>query len=253
MSRIAPVVVLLLLLSIPAYAGGVNLAWGTGCWAENPTSLITFACDTNTGTTVMTGSFVLDRDMPLFQAAAATIDMQSASTTLPDWWQMYHAGSCREASLGVSGDFTLAPGGCADPWLSSAYGGVAAYQTQAYPPPFPMNTPAANRARLKVVFLRTITNPLEAGVEYYDFRASVNHQKSVGAGACAGCSTPAAFVLNLIDVEAFVPELNHPYQQALLTTPVANGCIYWQAVTGGLCGATPARNPTWGQVKSLYR
>ncbi len=253
MSRIAPVAVLLLLISVPARAGGLNIAWGTGCWPENPTSLITFACDTNTGTTSMTGSCVLDRDMPLFNALLAIVDMQSASPTLPDWWQMFKPGTCREPALSATGDFSLAPGGCGDPWLSSAFGGVAVWQTHDFPSPFPINVPAPDRARLKVGLVRPSANPLFAGIEYYAFRAMVNHQKTVGTGACAGCSTPATFVLNVVSAQAIIDGLSYPYQEALFTMPIANSCVHWQAVTGGLCGATPARNPTWGQVKSLYR
>jgi hypothetical protein len=35
----------------------------------------------------------------------------------------------------------------------------------------------------------------------------------------------------------------------LITGAIENRCIYWQAPTLPV----PARNTTWGQVKSLYR
>ncbi len=257
MSRVILAACLLALLTTSAHAGGVNFTWGTGCWQDGAATLETFACDTNTGSSTLTGSFLLDRDMPRFAALIGIVDLQSSSPVLPDWWQLSDQAiaplGCRAGLISGSGDFTSAPGGCADPWLGLAVGGVAAWQTQYSPPPPPLEAPASDRARLKIGLVLANVNPLVAGREYYGFNARIDHAKTVGTGACAGCSVPAVFVLNMIEAQGVDMATYTVVQRALLTTPLANSCVFWQAETASPCSATPARNSTWGQVKSLYR
>ncbi len=229
---------------------GVNLGWSTdqGCWPESGVTAKTFACTSNTGSASMTGSFAIGVDLADFQAMGAIIDGQSSTATLPDWWQMSNTGSCRQAALSTSADFTAAPQtSCVDPFGGQAAGGIAAYQTQLFPAPFPINVPAANRLRLKIGYGLTFFSPLTAGVEYYAFRANITYTKTVGSPSCAGCSTPVTIVLN--EVQA-TPTLQ--VDTIRLTTPINNQCITWQG-TDVPCSAVPTRNRTWGEVKSLYR
>ncbi len=246
---------LLVLLAASARAGGIDLTWGAGCWPDGAATLETFACNANTGNSRYTGSFILDQDMPLFAALIGIVDLQSASPVLPAWWQLSDQSprGCRMGSISVSADFLSAPGGCADPWLGQAIGGLAAWQTQYSPPPPPGDVPAPNRARLKIGLILADANPLVAGREYYAFTTTIDHAKSVGTGSCAGCATPATIVLNMIETQGVDFSTYRVVERAQLTNPIANSCIFWQSPVGGGCGATPARNPTWGQVKSLYR
>jgi len=237
----------LLVLAVPAMAGGINFAWGSGCWWDNPVSLKMFACDTNSGSAAFTGSFATSHDFLTFAGMVAVVDLQTDATTLPAWWDLYNGGACRQASLFSSADFTAAPGGCVDPWLGQAQGGIAAYQTAAYPPPLPLNAPAANRARLKVAYVLTEPALVVSGIEYYAFRGTMNFLKTVGTPSCEGCLVPATLVLNQIEPRNLVgyPEL--------ISNPIANTCLSWQAAGSTPCGAVPSRNQTWGQVKTLYR
>jgi hypothetical protein len=234
-----------LVLTAPAVqAGGINLTWGSGCWQDNPATLHAFACDSNAGSATLTASFAFDRAPGGIDGFEAALDLQSDSSVLPDWWQLTPPGGCRQGALSGSADFTGAPGGCVDAWQGHAHIVGTAWHTALFPggynPP-----PALNRAKLWIFVLTD--GPLwylQSGIEYYGFKVTVDHQKSVGPGACGGCSTPVTIVLN----EMWAGE--HGWK---LTNPLANTCVRWQA--GGLtpCSATPAQNPTWGRVKSLYR
>jgi len=233
-----------------AVAAGVNIGWTAngGCWPESGTALKTFACTSNTGSSVFVASFAVTDDMPDFTAMGAVLDGQSESASLPDWWQLSNTGSCRAAALSVSADFTSAPQtACTDVFLAQASGGIGAYQTELFPPPAPLNVPAANRLRLKVGFVLTTTVPITGGTEYYAFRATVNNTKSVGSPSCAGCLTHVTLVLN--EIQATPPIAANTVK---LFSAIDNQCIQWQGANV-LCSLVPSRNRTWGEVKSLYR
>lgn len=230
-----------------ASAAGVNLAWGNGCWAENPVSAKTFACDVNTGNAQMTGSFALAADQPTFVGSVIVLDIQfDGVTTVPAWWDFFNATSCRQTSLSVSSDFSTAPQtSCTDMWFGGGGGGVAAYQTEVFPPP--QGPLPDGRARLKWAWaIPDPTSPLTAGTEYYVFRVTINNVKTTGAGLCDGCATPATIVLNEV---LAAPQTGLP---EIVTAEGTNRCIKWQASTVD-CAAVPNRSRTWGQVKSLYR
>ena len=81
--------------------------------------------------------------------------------------------------------------------------------------------------------------------------------KTVGLGSCAGCLTPVCIVLNSVNVVAGTSaniKLSGP------TNGIDSNVATWQGGAGvstllgqGCPAATPNRNTTWGQVKSLYR
>ncbi len=243
---------ILLALTAPvALAGTLNLNYGAGCWSDGtPLAAKTFACDTNTGEFQITASFIPAVAKTDWLGVTAILDGQTlAYADLPAWWQLWNTGSCRQAALTTSADFTSSPHiGCADPFLlSPAQGGIGAFETNLYPPPFPMNMPAPSRFRLKVGYGMVINIEIPGdGTEYYAFRATVNYTKTLGTGSCGGCSTPLTMVLTQIQ------SIGETSGRETITRPAANSCLTWQ--TAGLpCSAVPARNSTWGQVKSLYR
>jgi hypothetical protein len=222
----------------------MNLTWGTGCWQDNPATLQTFACDSNDGSASFTVSFAPDRNLDDFDELYAVLDLQSDSPELPDWWQLTDPGGCRQGALSTSADFTAAPGGCADPWQGQIPGYYTLWRTASFPGlGWPAVTP--NRAQFRVLYGTYPAVPLVMGTEYYGFTATITYQETVGAGACAGCSTPVTLVLNAVTLRSRVPNL--------LTNPLDNMCLRWQAGGATPCDATPARNTTWGQLKSLYR
>lgn len=254
--RLSVLFALLLTLTPATAAGeGVNLAWndclGQGTGIQN----VTFACNTNAGRHVLSGSFVLGQAVPDAVGLEIVLDLASDSATLPPWWTFLAPGSCRVSSL--TADFLPQPTEtvCAD-WANSlAVGGLAAYCTG-----FCDNTfLSANRARIKLVDAvpQADAQNLATGTEYFAFHLWLDHQKTVGAGACSGCLTPVCIVLNSIDV---VGRGNVGSRK--LTTSAAPGSDFasWQGggvpVVNGVSGcpaATATRRSTWGGVRSLYR
>ena len=227
-----------------ATAGGINFTWGMGCWPETPSSLELFACDVNTGNHPATASFVVSANQPSFVGIEAVVDIQAASAGLPDWWQFFNPGSCRQTSLTVSSDFTgITPVICVDPWLGFAAGGIAAYQTVTTVPAVPSGLP--NSARLKLAEALADPSPLATGTEYYGFRMTINNAKTVGSPVCAGCEVPVCLALNEIKV---APRFGNAER---IAAPIANQLLSWNGASN--CGATATQNKTWGEVKSLYR
>jgi hypothetical protein len=222
-----------------AWGGGIDLTWGTGCYPETPQTLKTFACNSNTGSAVLTASFVPATDQPTFVGIQATLVFQIQSTVVPDWWQLWNTGACRQNALSVSEDFIAAPQAvCVDPWANLGAGGVTSYLTgnAAIPP---------STAWLRVAFALASPVPLFRGIEYYGFRTVVLYAKTAGAGSCGGCGTPALAVLNSIRACQNSGSCEDE------TTPATNACVIWQSGSG--CQATPAHNVTWAAVKSMYR
>ncbi|OGF15219.1 MAG: hypothetical protein A2W00_06405 [Candidatus Eisenbacteria bacterium RBG_16_71_46] len=240
--RVLLLAVCLLALAAPtAQAGGINIAWGTRCWFDNPTALSTFACDSNDGTVSFTVSFNPADDMD-FRYLDAWIHFQSDSAELPDWWQLTDPGGCREGSLSVSADTSATWHGCPNPWKGMPITHkFVKWSTSAFPYFDPV---AANRAKLRVSYAMAPPGVrIRRVYEYYGFTVTINFARTVGAEACRGCSTPVTIVLNSVLTSGLRP----------LTTPLYNQCLRWQA--GGVtpCSATPTRSSTWGKLKSLYR
>ena len=249
-------VLALLLGSKPAWsAEGVNLAWnhclGEGTGVQN----VSFACNTDLGSQVMTGSFVSGRNLTNIIGLEIVIDLASASASLPAWWQLYYAGSCRPTSL--TANFVPDPSDavCVDWSLGQSVGGIGIYCASAGG----CASSGPNVARIKLVDAVTqqASQNLAAGTEYFAFHVSINNLKTVGAGSCEGCQTPVCIVLNSIDVVG-----KNNIGSRKLTTPSAPGSnfVAWQGggapVVGTAVGcpaATATRHSAWGAVKALYR
>ncbi len=97
MKKLLLTCVLLALCAPTAVAGGVNIAWGNGCWSDPGlhSNLLSFACNSNYGSAIMTCSFRPNAEQTL-QALEVYLDGQSQSETIPDWWQLNpDASECR--------------------------------------------------------------------------------------------------------------------------------------------------------------
>ncbi len=240
--------VLLLSGAPAAHASGFDITYGPGCWLENPSSAQTFACDTNEGSMTFTVSCILTQPVPDFVGFSAAVDGETwVGVNLPAWWQLSNAGACRATSLTVSADFTTAPrAACADLFGGLANGGIEAYETIRYPPPPPLNVPPPNHLRLKVAYGLPSQVEAAAGAWFYLFRATIDHAKTVGTGACGGCLAPLTLHLEEVVAHGTVSG------EVVMTKAMNNWCLTWR---GGAesCWYVPARNSTWGQVKGLYR
>src|SRR5687767_2888200 len=89
---------LALAASVASAAQGLNLRW-TACFGDAGTFNRNFACNVNTGTNQLTGSFELGADLLSASGNEIVVDIATASPTLPAWWAFRAVGSCRQASL----------------------------------------------------------------------------------------------------------------------------------------------------------
>ena len=261
-----------LLLAAPVMAGtsppGVNLRWDS-CFGDGGVLYRDFACDTNAGSERLVGSFELAADIPIVTALEIYVTVGSASPTLPAWWQFKNTATCRQTSLAFTTSPPVGAVNCEDWGSGQASGGIGAYNIGATGP---------NRASLGgVAAVPAPGGPLYAGVEYFAFSLTINHSKTVGAGACAGCQEPVVIFLSAIDVVA--PGLSlllnkganysgsqwaswqHGYPLNVIQScaptpgfPIDPNCpkrlTYFDVVPYSV---TPTRTKTWGAVKSLYR
>ena len=220
-----------------ASAQGLNLAWNDCGGPVNKT----FACNSNSGTSILTGSYYAPNGVNQLSGNEVVLDLQSAGATLPAWWNVRGSGQCRNGALTANvGQITTCDN---DFWAGNGAGGIGAY-TIGFGGP--------NRARLVMAFAVPFdfVGPVPAGVETYAFTVQVNNSKTVGTGACAGCNEAVCLVLNSINLTQPVGVGDFK-----LTTPALGNFVAWQggAVAGGCPGSVPTKNATWGSVKSLYR
>ena len=260
-SRAALGAVLLLALLPSAHARaaqGVNLAWNQCFGDAGAVQNGVFACDTNAGSHVLYGSFVLGAAFPIVIGLEMVVDVESASPTLPAWWEFRNDGTCRTTSLGFEYFPDPLATTCDDWSVGQSAGGLAGYCTLANAMPIGCGLPGqpANRARIKTITAVALQNAqdLIANKPYFAFGLRINHAKTVGAGACGGCATPVCLVFNSVNV---VGRFN--WDQRMLTNaanPASNVVVWQGGGAGGVPGcllATTAKKSTWGAVKSLYR
>jgi len=233
---------LLLSVAVGAANGSdVGLSWKNYCVGQDGhTSNLTWICNSNANTSLcMTCSFTLDADMPDFTGVSITMVGNSEAATLPDWWELGDdEASCRRGLLTLSADGSgIADGSvCMDPWPAGGYG------TGALGP----YTADGDRALVSATW--TLGNPvaLEATQEYFALQFRISAARTVGD--CAGCAVPMAWGINRLLAISATSELE---LQPCVNAGAA--CITWQSSSLPCSCPGPARNATWGLVKSLYR
>jgi hypothetical protein len=237
---------LLALTASIASAAGVNLYWDD-CAGGGGVSGKTFACTSNVGQQDLYLSVDPPPGVVNTNGHNQIVDLQSASTPLPAWWDFKNTGTCRINSLLASGDFTVGTSGgigCVDPWSGTGNAGIAAY-TKNF---------ESNPARARIIGSIAYSGPsvsMAPGTEYYSIRMRINNVKTVGTGACAGCLDPVCLVLNQVRIAQPAPDPTFAIEN-----PALNNYATWQggAVGGNGCpGVVPTQNQSWGRVKSLYR
>ena len=230
----------------PSVAAGANLAWNA-CLSEGGAANKDFACNSNTGTNVLYGSFVLAASQPLCTGIEATVEISASADSLPSWWQLFNVGACRRTSLAASFDFSSDPGtSCTDMWQGTGVGGLGSYHTYWTTPQ--VASGQANQASIRFGAAVPVDSPLQlsADVEYYAFKLMVNNAKSNGASSCSGCATPVCILLSELNV------VQSDNQHESLTVAQTANRVTWQAASS--CpGAMAAQNITWGRILSVLR
>lgn len=249
--RIAAIA-LLVLGTAPAVQAGdqLYLRWDS-CFGDGGAYNRTFACNTNAGTDVLVASFRLDHAVAMAASLSADIYVVPIQfETLPSWWQFVRPGTCRQSSLQVTFAAPSNATACLDPW--SGHLSVAAFDYFG----------SSGQGAIKTVEGVTAGSEftLNAGQEYFAIQVLIDHGRTIGPTGCGGCATPAciafrhatigvsgAFAVDIYGVETPGHDWNVTWQPGGVTTvDPFDGTVYCQAVT-------PARTPTWGAIKSLYR
>lgn len=247
-ARLVLVIAALVSCGTRAHAVGISLSWDD-CGA-NGTQLRSFACDSNTGTHVLVGSFAAPAGLDSMNGCAGIIELQSACSTFPGWWSM-SSGLCRSGSLGYSFDFTGGPRNCFDYWQAATVAGTS------------MEVLSGNRSRIRLVCALPAGDPrigpVPEGTEVYAFKSLINNAKTVGPEACSGCEASMCIVFNSI----LITQRPGTRGNLVLSVPTAPFYVAWQS---GLLDQpshspsrcygdcpTPTVARTWGQIKSLYR
>jgi hypothetical protein len=242
------VVAAMLVTASSAFAAGVNLAW-TSCATLGGASNRTFACATNaTPNNFLEGTFVLPNDVAQVSAAEVVLDLDSQQATLPSWWELKFVGACRQNSLTIQA-YNGDGASCTDWAQGLASMNLASYVVSGQD--IPPGGLGPNTARIKIVNAvdPTALQDLLGNTEYGVFQLTVNNAKTVGTGACAGCTNPVCIVLNSV-LMTTSGNLNNTFM-GTGTSPGSN-IVTWQGA-GADCNAVPVRNTSWGQVKALYR
>ena len=237
---------LALTASVASAAAGLNFYWN-GCSAAAGVSNKTFACTSNTATGhTAIGSYIPPAGVTALTGIEIVIDLASTTSPLPAWWQFKNTGTCRQGSLGMNFVFPGLPGDCQDYYglAGGASGNLASYN---------IGNRGPNTARILGVAAvdQLQALPLDETLQYYAFTMTINNLKTVGTGACAGCSDPVCIVLNRI-------KLTQPagVGDFAVDDVATSQNLTWQGIGGinAQCpGATPTHSTTWGSVKALYR
>jgi hypothetical protein len=244
---------------------GVNIRWDK-CYDDGGALNKVFACDTNSGSERIVCSLVLGQPAVNVTGCEIYVDMASQSITIPAWWQMRNAGTCRQSAL----SFLLTPpagsANCLD-WASGQSAGGGAYLVGFHSP----NT-------VRIVSVAAVpTNALaslSSGQEYFVCTFEILHAKTVGAGSCGGCDVPMCIFLSrmkltfanndplFVLLEQGANGLTSQYVtwqdgvpiniQRQCDTPVES-CISHYISFDCVASITPIRSSRWGAVKALYR
>jgi len=243
--------------------GSIALNWDQ-CYGDGSIYNKTFACDTNSGVEEIVISATPPTDIPAVLAMQADIFLMSSGASLAPWWNL--ATGCRSgppSALSASFNFTTdPPSSCLDPWQGAAAGGSA--YTSGFPSP--------NGARAQMVCAVAAPVAVLAGRELRVAKVVINHSKTVGAGACAGCSDPMCIVLRIVEFDQ-----NPGLGNSFLVQPKAgtnSDLLTWQPgvtpqrtfvdcdpgqnphsceKTLQCVSVTPTSRSTWGAIKSMYR
>jgi len=238
-------VLLALTATMAAAAEGLNIRW-TACLGDAGTINRNFACNTNAGTNQLKGTFELGHDLLNVSGVEPVVDIATAGPILPEWWEFKNLGTCRPLALSIAAYDGAA---CFDWAVGQASMNIAAYQQGLGGPN------AARVLILNAVVLDAIQN-LTAQTEYTVFQLNIANSATV-ASTCTGCQLAACIVFNSLGVASID---GSTYRFSGPSNGTDSHYATWQGGIGvntdrgqGCPAATPTKNATWSQVKSLYR
>jgi hypothetical protein len=220
-----------------ARAEGINLSWDD-CGSFGVANKA-FACDVNDAVFTLVGSFILDApDSVLGLSAEVVIDAEPA--LLPNWWKFpsYNPypsppGACQDSGqiLLDDGQSTSCPTAVIDPESGWGYGW------------FPMSgSPSEALTGITTGSTSITESVVVPGSEYAVLRLTLRPARTIGPGACDGCSTPMTITLSLVTMIRSDGNESHR-----ITDPATRNVVTWHGLP------TPVLPTTWGAIKRLYR
>jgi len=248
MKKLFLLCVALLLMSVAvAQAEQLNIAW-TNCIGDGGTVDKTSACTSNNGTAgILVLSFTPPSGgIPTMSGAEAFLYVATSNgaSALPKWWDMFNAGTCRQAALTGNVAISSSAANCFDGWSGAALvGGVIGY-TENY------NGPGSAMIDCAAAVPATALQNLDDASEWFLFNVKIANTASVGT-ACPGCLSPACILFHNLDVTQPVGVGDFH-----LTASGPRTFATWQGGALGAPGcpaATPTSNKSWGALKTLYR
>ena len=250
MKKLLWLCVALLVVSATAAFGapgnGIDLTWDN-CVTETappPLNDKVFApCDGNQ-TYKLIGSYKVATNMPDFFAMDISIDLQQTDNNpLVPFYHYEKPSGCNNDALLVN-DVKTSTGGCASYATAWGNGSPTIFtDITAYAPNFGGEN---GHGRIFVTIARASSNPfaLVGGTNYFGFALEFYDQNQA---TCAGCNTPASIVWNSATMFGNT--------ETRVLAGADKKVFYCATVNQGIsaCAATPVRNTTWGQLKSIYR
>lgn len=238
MLRKGSMFLLLSLACVPsASAEGINLNW-TECGLNGKT-IREFACDTNSGSHRLVASYRPPAGIDSLAGLVGIIDLCFNGQTVPSWWMMKNAGTCRPTSITYHPTPTVDPIGCSVRWEDGVTGTLN-YQIGH-----------GGWDEIRMIVQSVASNdpgtPLDPNEEYFAFAIEIDNAKTVGVDACVGCDLPACIVLN------GVMPLMADGSSAWMTQPDRGYMAAWQEGIIGCPFIVPTRQTSWGSIKALYR
>lgn len=184
--RFALMTLLLLTLTPPLAAQQRALHWLDASTLQMDASP---NCSALPDSHVLVVTFKVDAALGPVEQIDAMVDYCTEPHELLDWWRFDSAGQCRPTGMSVSADFTGAPSGHRDIWNGTATASVL-YT--------PFHDGGLTHARIHVTVTPhpDSTAVITQGQSHYACRI-VFQNPDVG---CAGCSTPACFIVNQVSV-----------------------------------------------------
>ena len=205
-------------------AGSLYLAWNDCPLGPTAAQNRSNACDANTGESQLIVAFSVPQVVDSVLALEISLDLQHAAPTLPAWWMLEPTG-CRAGAMHADADFGSLQS-CEDLWPGSEVGGLQVYAVGQ-----PRGGPNQARMRIAMAVLLQDRRILAAAAIYYAARVAITNVNTIGGQACAGCETPACFVLN--DIMVGRPP-GSPSGNVLVQTPgtVGSNWATWQGGSG---------------------
>lgn len=235
---------------------GMNLRWDA-CFADGGTVNKAFACDTQFGADALVLSFVPPTVMDSVNAIEFTLDIVGYHSA--SWWQFSPGSVCRPGTIGITVDPTRFPSMCSTAFVEGCAPSFLAFED--------LSTISAGRHRIRGRVLREISPPYSTmhggGSELLLAVLYVSHANPRG---CDDCRSPACIgltQLKLVGPTAARTTYLHgevvpggstvTWQSGVASSALEPGPTPATTYRTILCSAAvPARNHTWGSIKSLY-